>query len=278
MLNVFELVRDVLDETYNEIPGTDAAKDAKIKALLADMGKTYGTVWQTGGPSFRDPSIRFAYVFKYVACHANLVKTGIQNCTALKALMMEPRLVITALGGGPGSDTLGVIKHLQAKDLNPKLHFHLCDREALWAETWSDLGMKLSGDIGVHTSYLAHDVLVPETWKYSKKFLQADLFTLIYFVSEVYAFKDEAEVYFNHVFANAKPGSHFLFMDNNSSIFFDWFDGMAASAGLEVVKSEESMMMMPSDEQMNVLKKYIDKFGSAARLKANVAYRVMLKP
>jgi len=277
VVNVFELVRDVLDEAYAEIPGTKAQKDTAIKKDLEALGSIYANVWKTGGPPFSDPVRRFAYVFRYVTCHANLVNGRIANSKPLVTLMQRPELVITALGGGPGSDAIGVAKYLQAAVLNPTVQFYLCDRESLWSETWGDLGMKLRSGLNINTTYLTQDVLEPRTWKPFTKCFKADLFTLIYFISEVYAHRDKAEPYFKHVLQSARPGAHFLYIDNNHDYFNTWFDDMAERGGLSVLSSYEGYINMPSDEQMDVLEKYIKKFGAAARLKANTAYRVLVK-
>ncbi|AUX31907.1 MULTISPECIES: hypothetical protein [Sorangium] len=278
MVNVFTLVSEVLDEAYAEIPGAAVDKDRAVQSKLKELRAYYETVWKTGGPAFDDPVTRFAYVFAYVTCHANLVKERIRACPELVDLLTRPEIDITALGGGPGSDTIGVAKYLLAAEQSPAVQFYLCDRESLWAETWGDLGKKLKTGLNINTAYIPHDALDPKTWERSRKLLRADLFTMIYFVSEIYAFRDRAQPYFEHIFASAKPGAMFLFIDNNSDMFVDWFDGMASRAGMEVLDAGRGVQKMPRDEQMSVLQKYMDKFATAARLTANLAYRVLRKP
>jgi hypothetical protein len=67
-------------------------------------------------------------------------------------------------------------------------------------------------NIQLNANFQALDIADP--WKYQRKFLQADLFTLSYFVSEVYALDasgaGKLTAFWQELFGSAKPGAMFI--------------------------------------------------------------------
>jgi hypothetical protein len=70
-----------------------------------------------------------------------------------------------------------------------------------------------------------------------------------------------------------KINSQTFFVDNNNAGFYDWFDKLAKEHGIAILKSSETCMTPPIDENKHDLGEYFDKFGYP-KLKANVAYRI----
>ncbi len=275
-MNCFELVKDVLDEAYHATSGSEPEKDAKIQQAMADLRKGYAQVWQTGGPDYADPVRRFAYVYTYVTSYANLVYSIIRNVPGLESLFDRNEVAVACLGGGPGSDLVGILKYLTSVQKDPAIQCHICDREDLWSESWSDVGKRL-GYPKLQVTYLPQDVCGTK-WQQQFKYLAADLFTVVYFVSEVYARRSEAEAYFDNVLKKAKSGAYFIFVDNDHSLFTGWFDRLVAENGLKELRRFNGTMKMPFDEEKTALGPYLTKFGSLPRLEGAVAYRVVVKP
>ncbi len=273
-MNCFQLVRMVLDEAYGEIPGSEAQRDAAIKAGLKEMQTRFRNLLRNEGPDYSDPVVRFGYVYKYVTCHANLVFRRIASEPILQEVFDRPDVTLTCLGGGPGSDLLGVIKYLQHHGKRPLVTCNICDREPQWMDTWQDVGKKVGTDLRIFTNYLQHDACVPNSW-ITKKYLQADLVTMVYFISELYTRKDCIAGYFKHVFERLKPGALVLFIDNDDSRFYELFEGLYASTRLTLLAGGEPAMKMPFDEQTEDLGDYARKFRNHAKLTANIAYRVL---
>lgn len=57
-VNVYELVKEILDETYAELEGTEAERDARIKTALSQLSAAYGGLKSSSGPSYDDPATR----------------------------------------------------------------------------------------------------------------------------------------------------------------------------------------------------------------------------
>jgi hypothetical protein len=280
LVNCYELVKLVLDDTYSAIDGTDdAEKDAAVKEGLAKMSAAYSTLTTSGGPDYSEPASRVGYIFRYVTSHANLVYSVLNMTAETRALFTKERekLTISCLGGGPGSDLLGVIKLLLAKreEETPQVVAYICDREEMWMDSWGDVGTRLPEDVRLHTLYFQQDVCDPSTWR-QRKYLDADLFTMIYFMSEVYSRKDDAAAYFDNVFAHAKKGALFLFIDNKDERFSGWFEALASKHGVRILHSEDWDRTTPGDEQESVLQQYISRWGRT-KLKTWISARIGVK-
>lgn len=116
----------------------------------------------------------------------------------------------------------------------------------------------------------------PNNWRTFTKHFNADFFTLIYFVSEVYAVRDQAQDYFAKLFSNMRRSAVMLYVDNNSPEFSDWFDGLVVGHGITIHKSSSTDAQLPTDEEKKDLGEYYTKFGSP-KLTANIAFRIAEK-
>lgn len=277
VMNCFQLIKTVLDEAYADIPGDQNAKDGAIKAQMDALSDEYAKLRQKGCLDYSDPARRFAYLFTYTTSHANLVYERIQTSSALSKGLAAKEVTVSCIGGGPGSDFLGILKYCQLRGLSPALTCHLLDRDSAWGESWSDVGKKVNGTLQLTTHFNPFDVTDPAKWKVFKKHFHADVFTLIYFMSEVYALRASAEEYFDALFSNMKPGALLLFLDNNNPDFFNWFDGFVAKHRLKVLESNSGQMQLPYHEEKTDLEPYKSRLGRNPKINANVAWRVVQK-
>ena len=276
-MKCFQLVKTVLDELYALIPGDIASKDALIKARLAYLQDKYKNLLRNAEPvDYNDPATRFAYLYRYVTSHANLVYTLIDDSNYLPGLFGNAALKVTCVGGGPGSDLLGILKYMMNNGLCIPVHCTLYDREQAWGESWSDLDQKVGLNFKTSTFFQLFDVVDASTWSFHTKYLNSDLFTMVYFLSEIYLLRQYAEPFFMNLFCKAKPGSIYLFVDNNSPDFYNWFDSLANASGLAVVESDEKVMNLPLDEQKADLGEYFMKFGFP-KLQPDIAYRICIR-
>jgi hypothetical protein len=276
-MNCFQLIRSVLDEAYNAIPGKKAAKDAAIEEALGGLSKAYKNLLKKGCLDYSDPARRFAYIYRYTTSHANIVYNKLSDHKSLRELFKQERLVVSCIGGGPGSDFLGILKYCLKNKKTVELKCQIMDRDPAWSESWSDVDDKVKSTFRLSTSYQPIDVADAASWGKFCKHFQADLFTLIYFVSEVYAVAAKANDYFATLLAQMKPGATLLYVDNNDSRFTEWFDRLVKKAKLTVLKDGAGVEKMPWDEDKSDLEPYFSKFG-APKLNADIAYRVIRKP
>lgn len=275
-MNCFEILKTVLDEAYSEIEGSDPAKDKRIRDELERLSGQYKDLTKYAAIDYSDPVTRFAYVYTYVTSHANLVCDRLRSSDHLKTLFKQDVLQVSCIGGGPGSDLLGILKYLHNRNSKLQLTCNVYDRETAWGETWAGLFQKVDSGVQVLPSFNVFDVVEANSWKKFRKYLNSDLFTMVYFMSEVYGLKARATDYFAHLFGEARRGALFLYIDNRHSDFTDWFDDLASTHGLELLTEDEGKYKLPYDEDKASLMPYYSKFRDP-KLTANIAWRVAKK-
>jgi hypothetical protein len=275
-MNCFQLVRSVLDEEYTEIPGDDHAKDQAIIHALDLLNRQYKNLRISGPIDYSDPATRFAYIYRYTTSHANIVFQTIEASQDLSGLFDHDDLSISCLGGGPGSDFIGILKYCLESSKTLDLRVEILDKDRAWSESWKDVDKKLHAPFRISTFFDQLDVTDPDDWPRLRKYLNNDFFTLIYFMSEVFARKQVARPYFDNLFAKMRKGAYILYVDNNHEDFTSWFDALAAAHGVKILGKGEYPQQMPFSEEKTDLGSYLDRFGPP-KLTANIAYRIGVK-
>lgn len=283
----FELVKVALDSLYAEAQAEHGKKaDATIAACIEYLAKSYSGLNTPGRAAvdYKDPATRFAYVYKYVASHSDYV---VQVLEALqkqrKPIFGAENIRVSCVGGGPGSDIIGVLRYLDENkhvEKVSKVTCYLLDREQAWADTWTELDDSLKTDLVLHANFQPLDVTDPDSWAQQKKFLQADLFTMSYFVSEVKSLDSGGVVstFWKTLFKNAKSGALFLYDDNGHDSFNNYFDVLWKAEGLKcIVEATNSWVWPRGNEQKSELGDYLNKFGQQPKLKTPLSYRVLQK-
>ena len=285
-MNCFQLVKTVLDDLYNEIyeEHGDLA-DNVIELQLLYLREAYRDLegFNLTSIDYNDPATRFAYVYRYTTAHANILFDRIDNLEVLRDAFKNEKLSLGCIGGGPGSDILGVLKFLNLyKDVSrhlKKLTFTICDKEQAWNETWHDVDNRIDDFVSMSASYhfLPMDVTEGTSLRTARRIASADIFTMIYFVSEIYAYKEDAREFFEYLFDVAKPGALLFFVDNSRQTFYQWFDEVASSKGLEIVEKDDYFQFQTDgSEDKEALGRYYNKFGYP-KLRADIAYRLYRK-
>ena len=278
-MNVFQLIKSVLDESYNEIPGTEAERDKAVKEQLEALSEEYTKLTEQGSLDYSLPARRFAYIYCYTTCHANLVYNAICRCSALGAMFNAEQLKVACIGGGPGSDFLGILKYCLRNNKRPRIKCQILDRDVAWSESWADVDDKIGASLPISTSQHPLDVSDESKWRTFKKHFDSDFFTLIYFMSEVFALREQAEAYFAELFSRPSSGSKMLFVDNNSNSFVNWFDHLCHSNGWRQLYVNAGTIVIDYSEEKTDLEPYYSKFASVRppRTRANTAIRVVEK-
>jgi hypothetical protein len=233
-MTLFQLVKIALDELYNEAVAVYGPNtDDQIKAQFPYLTTSYNQLTSTARTpiDYKNPAVRFAYVYKYTASHGDYVVRLLEILAQQlggKIFQNDPGRV-SCIGGGPGSDVIAIVKYLTDSTGNEtlkRLTVYLLDKEQAWGDSWTELSMKLpTSSMQLNTVFQQMDVLKPD-WTSQRKFLDADVFTLSYFASEVYALDGGGLVtqFWQRLFKEAKSGAIFLYDDNGNDTFNAYFD------------------------------------------------------
>lgn len=278
-MKCFDVVNTVLDATYAQVPNAAGKRDDLIRSALVEMRDRYNNhLMEEGGPDFDDPVTRFGYVFTYVPAHAHWIYELINQCKSAREIFAQGKARIACLGGGPGSDIVGVLKYLDESKTKCRLFMELIDGCEAWKTTWGDLAFQLDWDDPLHTDYVIHDVADKKTWKSPTNIGKADLVTLSFFASEIFHL-DNARKYLKHMMAQVKSGAIVLVNDNRTSEVYDMLDALAGDLGFKTLVADAGVRKIyDAGESSAVVKQYADKLGAQSRLTGKLFWRIYKKP
>jgi hypothetical protein len=167
MPTYFQVVKRVLDQLYEDLPAKN--RDSSINDALADLGKKFETVLKKGGPDYGADQVKFAYIFRYTTAHADFLSTVITGSKEIAALTENNSLVVSCIGGGPGSDILGFVKYLLPIDPKPHLTFFLLDKDQSWSDAWWNLDEILGATLRTSSHFIPVDVTNSATGKRTRR-------------------------------------------------------------------------------------------------------------
>lgn len=278
----FKLVKSVLDDLDRLITkrhGVDAT--AKVQSRLKTLSNEYTSLTSAirNPVDYSDPVTRFAYVFSYVGAHSSYIKQRLVSCKDLRALLAQDSpLRVTCVGGGPGSEMLGLLQ--ACVDLNRKkqLTVWLLDREESWSETWAEIDTRLDSDFKISSNFRQSDVTSYKTFENLQKAFSSDIFILSFFMSEVFSFRDQAQPFFAQMISDMPPGSIVLYIDNSSDEFTNYAESVFTSVLFELIHSETKERLMPGGaEQTSDIEPYKTKFGRTPKIQSNASVRIWKK-
>ena len=124
----------------------DLTEVAVLKQIRAQLDKTSSQYYSEDDPSidYQDPLCRLGYLHRYAPVHATLFEHVLR---ALDEIPMahfcadKGVLNICAMGGGPGTELLGIAKYLDSpfRWMPPKIAFTVFDKVPQWSELWQPL-------------------------------------------------------------------------------------------------------------------------------------------
>lgn len=266
---------------YENVPGE---RDELIVDALKRLHKRYeDPAKPSEALDFADPTIQFAYVFTYLACHACLASRIIQGSGSLQQLFRNGPPIVTSIGGGPGSDVVGVLKYLEREEacLFPPvagLDYFILDNEEAWLDVRDHVWDELSTKVLQSGRHYTFDVREPGDYPKLRDYCEANLFTMMYFISDIWPIRKNAQAFFNDLLKRARPKSMFLLIDNNKCIYFSYFRELAEARTLKLSEGPPGIeWCVPCKKAWVVLKEYKDKFGYYPKWTANIRWEVWVK-
>jgi len=281
-MNVFQLIKRVLDGEFGRIGGSsDAAKYAQVDRRHTELATAYADLTDPGraAPDYSDAVTRFAYIYKYTTCHADIVYSTIDAYRELSDLFDgDGWLKVACVGGGPGSDFLGVLKYALRKGKTRSLKCFLLDRENAWGDTWSDVEEHSEDlEFRLSTHFQPLDVTDSRTWAAQEKYRSAQVFTFIYFLSEIFRIEEAARPFFKELVDNANVGAYFLFVDNDTQAFRRQIERFSTEYGLQVVTAASYSHGTDTSEEKRDLEPYLSSLKDKPKLGAKIYRALMVK-
>src|SRR5688500_12806057 len=132
----FQLVRTVLDELDAEVRNAHGSKHIDlVNEAMDTLQGQYARLEDPKNPriDYSTAVARLAYILKYVAAHGDYVKQvlNLLHDELGAGLSAKENLAVSCLGGGPGSELVGLLKYLLNQDECKTKHLtvHLLDVE-----------------------------------------------------------------------------------------------------------------------------------------------------
>lgn len=199
---VLSQTRDVIC-TSNRLTADEAFQAAE--AFIQENSQKWRL--ETPGIRYEDPFCRMAYLYMNATIHATLVEHACKKYREISELIKGKisrgeDIHVCALGGGPGSELLGMVRFLESQGVHDQpayLDFTLVDCVREWDESWHALKRgideQLRAEYGprrmnwpavISRSFLPLDVTRVSDFKdFATRFHSVDIFICCYLLSEI---------------------------------------------------------------------------------------------
>lgn len=283
-MNCFDLVCAVLDELWQEMEGDDQQKSRAVKEEITRLSINYRDISRNSVLDYSQPVTQFAYIFKYTSTHGDYLYQLLCRAVEEHEFFEGDCFRAVSLGGGPGSDLIGCLKFFEALEARD-LHFtyNSFDRDKHWSYCWANVSGCVTRNgcnekLCKVLSPVFHELDITEQGqtKRIKKFLNADLYTMLFFMSEVSKKREHAAPFFEYFFENVNSGALIAFIDNKMESIFSWFDAYMNDE-YEILAAGEDVWFASADEQKSSVKKYMQLLEHTPRIKGDIAYRLVRK-
>jgi Putative SAM-dependent methyltransferase len=266
-----DIVRAVLEEAV-KLHASDSGLTGpeilgKISQHLYETSKQH----RKAEPDIRydDPLCRLGYLYRHATANATLFEWVLSRSKYLKTKLLEAKggtLQICSVGGGPGTELLGLAKYLlQNSDRIPrKISFAVLDNFPQWSETWHQLAEKIEATLDaalaakgkkspiIADSFIHFDLLDKKSYKdYLHRFSKIDVVVFNYLFSENKSRLDEAVAAVKHLVKVTPSECVFVVIDRfeHDGEFSEGVSKVFTEAGFAKPKIHKIEGSLDSDEQ-----------------------------
>lgn len=285
----FERARSVIEQLLPIAAGlVQGDLDTMIRRRLRSLSASYGNglLNQDRRPvDYTRTTTHIAYFYRSLSAHGDWLSKTLRRCRdhARRALNKGRPISVACIGGGPGSDILGICKFLIQEDLTEhRVDFVVLDRERAWNRSRSLLAETFDGELDITERYQSLDVTDDDRWTDDWAFCQSDMISMNFFLSEVWSFNGNGSIsrFIQRVIDLAPRGTLFTYVDNGGDNFCPLADAEFNRNDVDrIISGEDERLLVSGEEQADVvMTPYRERFGGQwPKLKGKVAWRVWKK-
>ena len=268
----FKIIRKILEmRVPSYAQDNNLSEEQVLLEIRQKIDHTSGEYWsQNPQIDYADPLCRLGYLYRQAAANATVFERALNNSNLLANFHDAGKqdLNVCAVGGGPGTELLGLAKHLlYKKDYLPrKIDFTVSDVVPYWAETWQDLAdavdaefqASLTGSAApvVSSNFLPIDALNGDSYKnYAFMFKRADVVVFNYLFSENKNHFEAANEALEYIVGHMNPNCRFVVIDRleqNSTFKDDVVQLFTGVFQLDIITNEMGGVL-DHDEQTSDL-------------------------
>ncbi len=228
-----ELVRDILLGHVEKYASDSNLTEVEVLLKIRNQMDSTSSEYWSEQPSieYENPLCRLGYLYRHVTANATLFEHVLDIADEVSSDIRAAAgdvLNVCALGGGPGTELLGLAKYMLRRPHRPmprRLNFTVLDNVPQWAETWTPLAdavesqLASQGDQGgqqptIVPSFQTMDVLNVSSYaSYAFQFSRADIVVYNYLFSENKPQLEDAEPAIQRLAELTPPGCKFVVID-----------------------------------------------------------------
>ena len=202
-----EIVSQVVQSGVSTYAHNNSLAEAEVlKQIQGHLNRTRSEYYSGGDPKidYQDPLCRLGYLYRYAPAHATLFEHVLRDSDeiSLRNLYADKWVLnICAVGGGPGTELLGIAKYLvpRVRWMPRKIAFTVLDKVPHWSADWQHLADVIENHF---YSSLEGSGLQPPT--FAPSFLPFDVFNKEQYGNHGYHFGQAHIVIFNYLFSENK--------------------------------------------------------------------------
>jgi hypothetical protein len=136
---------------------------------------------------------------------------------------------------------------------------------------WYNLDVILGSDLRTSSQFIPLDVTNSATWKKSRAYLKAHIFTLIYFLSEIYVEREAADQFLRDTFSAMRTGSILIVLDFQDNRLTEWVEDIAANCQLakKIAADNAEWVIDPLEEKSDLGEWQCERPGKRLRIQTN---------
>jgi Putative SAM-dependent methyltransferase len=231
-----------------------------VNEQFTDLNKNYFS--SVDNPNYGTSLKKFAYLYKYSVAHGYFIFAAL--CTVKHAKLhwfSESNILrIACIGGGPGSEIMGIVRYLKRRTLDAagkRIVITIYDKEPTWKGLCNALLGEIDHDCQIDLKFVAMDATAKESYA-GQDYSNFDLIISSFFMSETkkLGIAAKSKAYFRHVFGSMKNGSAIVLLDYADKDGKNWAyaEGLVAEFDhFEALSSEPSVAMSCPDDKACLL-------------------------
>lgn len=252
----FKAVKRILDRAIGDYSNDNGLSVPTVHAAIANHIVATSAEHYNPAPNinYDNPLCRLGYLYVHAGANATLFERTLRGSDTLDAVLKARtggELAVCTVGGGPGTELLGLCRHLLGRDSVPRhIRFTVLDGVKEWAETWAHLADEvdelLADRFGterpiIHRTFQEMDVVdVAEYTSYAWLFRKVEIFVFNYLVSENKVRIDDFEKTLTIIVRKAQNLARFVFIDRlEAGTFRDDLRGVVTRSGLTIAEDFE---------------------------------------
>ena len=186
---------------------------------------------------YSDLASQAAYLFRYAFGHADYTRQlfGRVREKIRQPIFRQAEINVVSLGGGPGSELLGLMSYICEADSEPivrKINYTVLDKEVNWEHACSELADSLGKRIGLEVRFENCDIGATRLTNASSV-ETADLVMASFFISEVCCLPEGSKAKRNieTLLDTMRAGSWMFYNDSDAYSFYSYFNDRTRRAG-----------------------------------------------